>query len=209
MMGSRARHDLGRPAHAGAGRRPLLLGSLPGLRARRRRARLLVRARHDREPRRRGARRRRCRLRAREHEPPDRRRHRARGDQHHRRDRDSSYANAHGVSADERRPRRSRLPDLVHRPRRPARRRARDRRSLPPAGARAPRRRGRSAPSCRRPHEHRATTGRHAASRSTTCCAGSTPSDGSNFCSRPQGAYAPALEQEAMRTREQLAELVR
>ena len=50
--GARARHDLGRPAHAGAGGRPLLLGSVPGLRARRNGARLLVRARHDREPRR-------------------------------------------------------------------------------------------------------------------------------------------------------------
>ena len=56
----------------------------PAVRARRNRARLLLRAGHDREPGRRGARRRRCRLRAREHEPPDRRRDRARGDQHHR-----------------------------------------------------------------------------------------------------------------------------
>ena len=61
-----------------AGRRQLLLGSLPGLRARRRRHGPLVRARHDREPDRGGARRRRRRVRADQHEPPDRRRDRPR-----------------------------------------------------------------------------------------------------------------------------------
>ena len=63
---------------ATADRRPLLLGSVPGLRPRRPRPRLLVRAADDREPR--GRRAGRCgdRLGSRQHEPPDRRSDRAR-----------------------------------------------------------------------------------------------------------------------------------
>ena len=75
---------LGCVADATADRRPLLLGHVPGLRARRPRPRLLVRAAHDREPR--GRRACRCghRLGPRQHEPPDRRSDRPR---RHERDR--------------------------------------------------------------------------------------------------------------------------
>ena len=59
-----------------AGRRPLLLGSLPRLRPRWRRHGALVRPRHDREPHGCGARRRRHRVGPRQHEPSDRRRDR-------------------------------------------------------------------------------------------------------------------------------------
>ena len=68
---------------AAAGRRPLLLGHVPGLRARRRGHGPVVRPGDDREPRRRQPRGRRHRVRPREHEPADRRR-----DRHRRGDRD-------------------------------------------------------------------------------------------------------------------------
>ena len=76
---------LGCVADATADRRPLLLGHVPGLRARRPRPRLLVRAAHDREPR--GRRACRCghRLGPRQHEPPDRRSDRSRRDERDRR----------------------------------------------------------------------------------------------------------------------------
>ena len=77
---------LGRVADAAAGRRAVLLGSLPRVRARRSRHGTLVRAGHDREPRRRRPHRRGRRVRPREHEPPDRRR-----DRHRRRERDRGH----------------------------------------------------------------------------------------------------------------------
>ena len=76
---------LGCAADSPAGARPLLLEHLPGLRARRSRHGLLLRADHDRQPDGRRARRRRRGLRPDQHEPADRRRDRTGRDQ---RDRD-------------------------------------------------------------------------------------------------------------------------
>ena len=80
---------LRRVADAAAGRRAVLLGSLPRLRPRRRRDGALVRPRDDREPHRRRALRRRRRLRPHQHEPPDRRR-----DRHRRGERDRRHVDA-------------------------------------------------------------------------------------------------------------------
>ena len=64
-------------------------------------------------------------------------------------------------------------------------------RGLPPSGA-GTRRGGRGRGAPRRQRERAAKTGPGTGSGSTTCFARSTPSVGSNFCSRPQGHTRPA-----------------
>ena len=136
-LGPRACDDLARPAHAATGRRPLLLESVPRLRSRRNRAGLLLRAGHDRQPRRRRPRRRRRRLGAREHEPADRRRDRSRDRQHHRRQRRVELRERPLGRGGERPGHGQRLPDVVRRARWAPGRRDHHRRRLPPAGSRA------------------------------------------------------------------------
>ncbi len=126
-------------ADATAARRPLLLGHVPGLRARRPRPRLLVRAAHDREPR--GRRACRCghRLGPRQHEPPDRRSDRSRRDERDRRnvDRQLRRCSPRGRSGECSRAR-PRLPDHPLRAHGAPGRRCRHRRRLDQAAACCP-----------------------------------------------------------------------
>ena len=122
-----------------AGRRPLLLGSLPGVRDRRSRPRAVVRVDLDREPRRRRAPGRRHRCRALQHVAPDRRRDRDRGGERHRRHCELELrlgARRRGRVGSGARPR---LPDGADRARRLARRGRGPRVGLRPAPRRSPR----------------------------------------------------------------------
>ena len=110
---------LGRLADAPAGGRQLLLGSLPGLRARRRGDGPLVRPGDDREPDRGRAGRCRGRLRPDQHEPPDRRRRRHRRGQRDRGHFVEQLRRHARARADQRRAR-PRLPDRALRAHRAA-----------------------------------------------------------------------------------------